>query len=106
MNTGAKKRIGFIGLGIMGNHMAGHLMAGRYQVNVFNRSRAKGANLIAKGAKWFDSIGELAAQSEVIISMVGYPSEVEELYFSAGNILDRAQNAYLIDMTTSSPSLA
>ena len=86
--------------------MAGHLMAGRYQVNVFNRSRAKGANLIAKGAKWFDSIGELAAQSEVIISMVGYPSEVEELYFSAGNILDRAQNAYLIDMTTSSPSLA
>ena len=101
-----KLRIGFIGLGIMGSSMAGHLLAAGHPLNVFNRSKAKTDELVAKGAQWFDSIGDLAAQSDVIITMVGYPSDVEEVYFGAGNILDRAQNAYLIDMTTSSPSLA
>lgn len=101
-----KVRIGFIGLGIMGNSMAGHILAAGHPVNVFNRSKAKTDDLVSKGAKWFDTIGDLAAESDVIITMVGYPSDVEEVYFGAGNILDRAKNAYLIDMTTSSPSLA
>lgn len=101
-----KVRIGFIGLGIMGNSMAGHILAAGHPVNVFNRSKAKADELVSKGAKWFDTIGDLAAESDVIITMVGYPSDVEEVYFGAGNILDRAKNAYLIDMTTSSPSLA
>jgi len=100
------QRIGFIGLGIMGQSMAGHLLAAGHPLNVFNRSKAKTDDLVAKGAKWFDTIGDLAAESDVIITMVGYPSDVEEVYFGAGNILDRAKNAYLIDMTTSSPSLA
>jgi 3-hydroxyisobutyrate dehydrogenase len=100
------KKIGFIGLGIMGSSMAGHLLAAGYELNVFNRSRSKADELVAKGAKWFDDIGDLAANSDVIITMVGYPSDVEEVYFGPGKILDRAQNAYLIDMTTSSPSLA
>jgi 3-hydroxyisobutyrate dehydrogenase len=90
----------------MGSSMAGHLLAAGHPLNIFNRSKAKTDELVAKGAQWFDSIGDLAAQSDVIITMVGYPSDVEEVYFGAGNILDRAQNAYLIDMTTSSPSLA
>ncbi|QWD90086.1 NAD(P)-dependent oxidoreductase [Polynucleobacter sp. MWH-Braz-FAM2G] len=102
----AKQRIGFIGLGIMGQSMAGHLLAAGHQLNVFNRSKSKTDDLVAKGAKWFDTIGDLAAESDVIITMVGYPSDVEEVYFGAGKILDRAKNAYLIDMTTSSPSLA
>jgi len=102
----AKQRIGFIGLGIMGQSMAGHLLAAGHPLNVFNRSKAKTDDLVAKGAKWFDTIGDLAAESDVIITMVGYPSDVEEVYFGAGKILDRAKNAYLIDMTTSSPSLA
>lgn len=101
-----KLRIGFIGLGIMGSSMAGHLLTAGHPVNVFNRSKGKAADLVSKGAVWFDSIGDLAAQSDVVITMVGYPSDVDEVYFGAGNILDRAQNAYLIDMTTSSPSLA
>ena len=101
-----KLRVGFIGLGIMGQSMAGHLLAAGHPLNVFNRSKAKTDELVAKGAKWFDTIGDLAAESDVIITMVGYPSDVEEVYFGAGNILDRAKNAYLIDMTTSSPSLA
>ena len=101
-----KTRIGFIGLGIMGSHMAGHLLAAGHSVNVFNRSFDKARPLIDKGAKWFDTIGDLASESEIIISMVGFPSDVEDIYLGPGNILDRANNAYLIDMTTSSPSLA
>lgn len=103
---GNKLRIGFIGLGIMGQSMAGHLMAAGHPLNVFNRSKSKTDDLVAKGAKWFDSIGDLAAESDVIITMVGYPTDVEEVYFGSGKILDRAKNSYLIDMTTSSPSLA
>ena len=91
----------------MGSSMAGHLIDAGHQLNVFNRSNNKGAqDLIGKGARWFDSIGDLAAESDVIISMVGYPSDVEDIYFGAGKILDNAKGAYLIDMTTSSPSLA
>jgi 3-hydroxyisobutyrate dehydrogenase len=100
------KRVGFIGIGIMGASMAGHLLAAGYELNVFNRSKSKTDELVSKGAKWYDDIGDLAANSDVIITMVGYPSDVEEVYFGPGKILDRAKNAYLIDMTTSSPSLA
>ncbi|MEN9862501.1 MAG: NAD(P)-dependent oxidoreductase [Polynucleobacter sp.] len=100
------KKIGFIGLGIMGNSMAGHLLAAGYELNVFNRSKSKTDQLVAKGAKWFDAIGDLAENSDVIITMVGYPADVEDIYFGRDKILDRAKNAFLIDMTTSSPSLA
>jgi len=101
-----KPTIGFIGLGIMGASMAGHLLAAGYPVNVYNRSKEKTKALVEKGAQWCDTVGDLAASSHIIITMVGYPSDVEEIYFGAGKILDKAKNAYLIDMTTSSPSLA
>ena len=106
MNSNAKPTIGFIGLGIMGSSMAEHLLAAGYSVNVYNRSKDKTNALVEKGAQWCNTVGDLAAASNVIITMVGYPSDVEEIYFGAGNILDKAKNAYLIDMTTSSPSLA
>jgi len=106
LSSVTKPKIGFIGLGIMGRSMAAHLLAAGYPLNIYNRSKDNAAPLIEKGAKWYDVIGDLAENSDVIISMVGYPSDVEEIYFGAGNILDRAKNAYLIDMTTSSPSLA
>ena len=86
--------------------MAGHLLAAGYPVNVYNRSKEKTNALVEKGAKWCNTVGDLAASSHVIITMVGYPSDVEEIYFGEGKILDKAKNAYLIDMTTSSPSLA
>jgi 3-hydroxyisobutyrate dehydrogenase len=101
-----KLRIGFIGLGIMGGGMASHLLAAGYPLNIFNRSKSKANSLVEKGARWFESIGNLAAESDVIITMLGYPSDVEDVYFGSGNILDRANKTYLIDMTTSSPSLA
>jgi len=100
------KDIGFIGLGIMGQSMAGHLLAAGYQVNVYNRTKSKTDTLVAKGAKWFDTPGEVAAHSNMIITMVGYPSDVEEVYFGEKGIIASANNAILVDMTTSSPSLA
>jgi 3-hydroxyisobutyrate dehydrogenase len=106
LDSNQKPTIGFIGLGIMGSSMAGHLLAAGYPVNVYNRSKDKTNALVEKGAKWFDTVGDLAANSNVIITMVGLPTDVEEIYFGAGKILDRASNAYFIDMTTSSPSLA
>jgi 3-hydroxyisobutyrate dehydrogenase len=101
------KTIGFIGLGIMGNSMAGHLLAAGYAVHVFNRTKAKTDALIAKGASWCESPGEVAANSDLVITMVGYPSDVEEVYLGKGGILERAKpQTVLVDMTTSSPSLA
>ena len=98
--------IGFVGVGIMGQNMAGHLLAAGYQVNLYNRTKSKTDALVAKGAKWFDTPGEVAAHSNMIITMVGYPSDVEEVYFSEKGIIASANNAILVDMTTSSPSLA
>jgi len=100
------KNIGFIGLGIMGQSMAGHLLAAGYQVNVYNRTKSKADGLVAKGATWFNTPGEVAAESSLIITMVGFPSDVEEVYFGESGVIASANKAILIDMTTSSPSLA
>jgi 3-hydroxyisobutyrate dehydrogenase len=98
--------VGFIGVGIMGQSMAGHLLAAGYSVNLFNRTKSKTDALVAKGAKWFDTPGKVAAHSDLIITMVGFPSDVEEVYFGDKGIIASANNAILVDMTTSSPSLA
>jgi len=99
--------IGFVGLGIMGQSMAGHLQMAGYRLNVFNRTREKAEALIAGGATWRDSPGDVAANSGVVITMVGYPADVEEVYLAGGGIVERAPSgAYLVDMTTSEPSLA
>jgi 3-hydroxyisobutyrate dehydrogenase len=98
--------IGFIGIGIMGNSMAGHLLSAGYKINVYNRTKSKTEAIVANGATWYDTPGEVAAHSDLIITMVGFPSDVEEVYFGVQGIIDSAKNAILIDMTTSSPSLA
>ncbi|MCE7529161.1 NAD(P)-dependent oxidoreductase [Polynucleobacter sp. IMCC 29146] len=103
----AQCKIGFIGTGIMGNSMAGHLLAGGYPVQVFNRTKEKAAGLIARGAIWANSLAELAAQADVIITIIGYPRDVEETYLGPQGILANAKNGVIaIDMTTSSPALA
>ncbi len=101
-----KVRVGFIGLGNMGRSMAGHLLAAGHPLRVYNRSRDKAQELLARGAIWCDSPGELAALCDVVITMVGYPHDVEQVYLGSGGILARARDALLIDMTTSSPALA
>jgi 3-hydroxyisobutyrate dehydrogenase len=73
---------------------------------VYNRSRDKADDLLARGAVWCDTPGALAAASDVVITIVGYPRDVEQVYLGENGILACARNALLIDMTTSSPELA
>ncbi|CAA7600545.1 phosphogluconate dehydrogenase (NADP+-dependent, decarboxylating) [Acididesulfobacillus acetoxydans] len=102
-----KTTIGFIGTGVMGKSMAGHLVKAGYRVKVFNRTKARTDELIRLGAEWKDTVGELAAECGVIITMVGYPQDVEDIYLGEGGIIREAKpGTYLIDMTTSTPSLA
>ncbi|MDR0137052.1 NAD(P)-dependent oxidoreductase [Metabacillus idriensis] len=105
--TEKKGVIGFIGTGVMGKSMAGHLLRDGYPVLVYTRTKEKAAELIESGAVWKETIEELASQSDFILTMVGYPSDVEEIYLSEKGILSSAkEGTYVIDMTTSKPSLA
>jgi 3-hydroxyisobutyrate dehydrogenase len=99
--------IAFIGTGVMGRSMAGHLMAAGHALHVYNRTREKAQPLIDKGAAWHASAGEAASAADIVITMLGFPKDVEESYLGAGGIVERARTgALLIDMTTSSPLLA
>ena len=99
--------IAFVGTGVMGSPMAGHLMDAGARLVVFNRTRERAAGLLERGAAWAESAGEAASQADVVITMVGYPADVEEVYLAPGGVVERArQGGVLVDMTTSSPSLA
>jgi 3-hydroxyisobutyrate dehydrogenase len=102
----AGTRIGFIGLGIMGRSMAGHLLAAGHPLRVYNRTRASAQPLLDRGASWCDSPGAVAKASDVVITIVGHPRDVEEVWLGSDGILANAGDALLIDMTTSSPALA
>lgn len=91
----------------MGQSMAGHLLAAGHPLYVFNRTPHKAASLVNAGAVWCESAGAAAERSEVVITMLGYPDDVEAIYFGANGVLESAKRgALLIDMTTSSPELA
>jgi len=99
--------IAFIGTGVMGRSMAGHLQRAGHALHVYNRTREKARPLLDAGAHWHDSAGEAAAAAEVVITMLGFPADVEQSYLGAGGIVEKARpGALLIDMTTSSPVLA
>lgn len=105
--TNGRKKVGFIGLGIMGRSMAGHILDGGHELHVYNRTRSKADELVARGAIWHDTAGDVAAACDVVITIVGYPKDVEETYLGAGGIVEQAKaGTILIDMTTSSPTLA
>lgn len=105
--TPERAKIGFIGTGVMGKSMAFNLLKKGYQVSVYTRTKAKAEQLLANGANWYDSPKEIAGQANVIITMVGYPSDVEEVYFGENGLIRHAkEGTYLIDMTTSKPALA
>jgi 3-hydroxyisobutyrate dehydrogenase len=107
MNPNYKPRVGFIGLGIMGRNMARHILDAGYPLAVYDHHRANAEALEAGGASWCDSVGDVAAASDIVISIVGTPRDVAEIYLGDGGILARArQGTILIDMTTSSPALA
>ncbi|MDM5201466.1 NAD(P)-dependent oxidoreductase [Fictibacillus enclensis] len=102
-----KKTVGFVGTGVMGKSMAAHLLKAGHPVHIYTRTKEKAEDLIQQGAQWKNTVAEVAQTSQVVISMVGYPSDVEEVYFGEKGILENAEEGtYLIDMTTSSPLLA
>ena len=100
-------RIGWIGTGVMGSSMVGHLMKAGFSATVYNRSKAKAEGLLAQGAKWADSPQQVAAASDVIFSIVGFPADVREVLLGeTGALAGAAAGSILVDMTTSEPSLA
>jgi 3-hydroxyisobutyrate dehydrogenase len=100
-------RIGWIGTGVMGSPMAGHLIDAGYQVDVFNRTRERAAGVIERGARWRDSPSEIAAEADVVFTMIGYPADVRQTVLGEGRLLEAMRpGSLLIDMTTSEPSLA
>ena len=99
--------IGFVGTGVMGNSMAKNLLAKGFSVFVYNRTKQKAEELLSLGAKWANTPKEVAEKATIIITIVGYPSDVEEVYLGGNGILLNAkEGSYTIDMTTSTPSLA
>jgi 3-hydroxyisobutyrate dehydrogenase len=102
-----KTRLGWIGTGVMGLSMCGHLIARGFSATVFNRTKAKAQPLLEKGAKWTDSPRAVAESSDVVFCIVGYPSDVREVILGEqGALAGSRPGAVLVDMTTSDPSLA
>lgn len=101
------KKIGFIGVGIMGKSMVRNLMKAGFELHIYARTKSKVEDVISEGAAFHESISECVKDCEAVITIVGFPKDVEEVYFDEGNILDSARKGtYLIDMTTTSPMLA
>ncbi|WP_075981106.1 NAD(P)-dependent oxidoreductase [Bacillus massilinigeriensis] len=99
--------IGFIGTGVMGKSMAGHLLKAGFPIVVYTRTKEKAIELLEKGAEWVSSPKEMAQKANVIITIVGYPYDVEEVYLGENGLVPNGkEHTYLIDMTTSTPSLA
>ncbi len=99
--------IGFIGIGVMGGSMAGHILNAGYPLHVYTRTRSKADTLCAKGAVREENIANLSKKCNVIITMVGFPADVEDIYLNKEGILgNAAPGSIVIDMTTSSPALA
>ncbi|RNF38516.1 NAD(P)-dependent oxidoreductase [Planococcus salinus] len=100
-------KIGFIGTGVMGKSLVNHLLEEKHEVFLFTRTAKKAESLVEAGAVLLDSPKQVAEKGEVIFTMVGYPADVEEVYFGDNGLLESVSaGTILVDMTTSKPSLA
>lgn len=101
------KKIGFIGVGVMGKSMVRNLMKQGFEVSIYARSKEKVEDILAEGAIWAETIGACAKDKDAVITIVGYPKDVEEVYFSEEGIINNSElGTYLIDMTTTSPNIS
>lgn len=101
------KKIAFIGVGVMGKFMVSNLLKNGFEVSIYARNKAKVEDSIKEGAIFCETIKECVQNKDAIITIVGYPKDVEEVYFSQEGIINFAsQNSYLIDMTTTTPTLS
>lgn len=101
------KQIGFIGTGVMGSSMVKNLMKNGFEVSVYTRTKSKAQEVVDAGAKWCDTVAECAKDKDAVITIVGFPKDVEQVYFGKDGIIENAKSgAYIIDMTTTSPTLS
>lgn len=101
------KKIGFIGLGVMGNPMAEHLLNKYQNLYVYTRSKEKAESLVNSGAIWCETVSELAKNCDVIVTIVGLNTDVQDIYLGKNGLINSCNpHTILIDMTTSSPTLA
>lgn len=101
------KKIGFIGIGIMGKSMVRNLMKAGYEVAVYSRTKSKAEDVLSEGAIWCEDVKTCSKGRDAVITIVGYPQDVEEVYFGENGIIANAdRGTCLIDMTTTSPKLA
>ena len=104
---GEIQSIGFIGVGIMGKSMVRNLMKAGFDLHIYARTKSKVEDVVGEGAVFHESIADCVKDRDAVITIVGFPQDVEEVYFDEGNILDHVkEGVYLIDMTTTSPQLA
>ncbi|MDP7473096.1 MAG: NAD(P)-dependent oxidoreductase, partial [Vicinamibacterales bacterium] len=100
-------RIGWVGAGVMGLSMCGHVLAKGHPVTVYSRTRSKAQPLLDEGAAWADSPREVAEQSDVVVTIVGFPPDVRDVYLGEAGLFTRARaGTIFVDMTTTQPSLA
>src|SRR5581483_11138877 len=99
--------IGWVGTGVMGAPMCGHLLDAGFAVRVTSRTKDRASGLIERGAKWCSTPAQAAQGADLLVTMVGYPSDVREVMLGAGGALSSARSGALVaDMTTSDPQLA
>lgn len=99
--------IGWVGTGVMGAPMCGHLVDAGYEVRITSRTRERAAPLVERGAKWCSTPAEVAEGADMVLTMVGYPSDVREVLLGPAGVLGTARpGAVVADMTTSDPALA
>lgn len=101
-----EKKIGFIGLGVMGKSMAGHLMNAGHELYVYSRTKAKCGDVIEKGAHWCDTPKAVAENTDIVFTIVGFPKDVEEVYLGENGLIEGTREGMIFcDMTTTKPSL-
>jgi 3-hydroxyisobutyrate dehydrogenase len=107
MSEAGRERVGWIGLGVMGAPMCGHLLDAGFACTLHSRTRSKAEPLLARGAAWGDSPREVAAASDIVFTLVGFPADVREVALGeVGALAGARAGSVLVDMTTSEPTLA
>ncbi len=102
-----KQKVGFIGIGVMGKHMASHLQKAGYPLFVYTRTKSKAADLLETGATWCETPSKLASKTDVVFTIIGEPKDVEQVYIGENGLFEGSHAGQVfIDMTTSKPSLA
>jgi 3-hydroxyisobutyrate dehydrogenase len=102
-----KTRIGWIGIGVMGRSMCGHLLSAGYPTTVYTRTEDKARPLLDQGASWADSPRAVSGRSDIVFTMVGFPRDVRDVYFGPDGVLAGGrEDSIYVDMTTTEPTLA